>query len=535
MPPTQELFVKEKQQTHLSIDATDLMSRLDENLKGSFSGRNDRLFHLAMRFKNNDIALTDAENYGLKFVESDFLMKEILVTIRSAYKIAKTQFTEEQQKNFLADKEVHFAPNEAKNKEPLLQVSENLPEKGQNPNKTIEEYRQMRRATQKSKSNNAQIKTFLRYHYQFRRNIVANTIEYCVKKWGNWETLREYDLIDELLDEGFKSVEQSLTAFLGSSQVIDYDPFIGYFESLPTWDGIDYISNLANFVKTDDKMWWYTMFKKALVRNCACAIGHVNYNKQCIVLFGGTNTGKSKFIRFLVPPFLKKYLNENPNIGNKDDKDARLSIAKNFISNLDEIGNATERELKEMKSTFSKESVNERLIYDKSNSTMVRKATFWGSTDKDEFLIDEQGNVRWVVIRIKSILHDDGGEKGYNKKVDIDKVWAQAYHLLKNGFKFILTAEEMNYSEKINNEKHMRSTLEEELLLRYFMPAERTDETALFLTTTDIMIRLDDFTKKTSLRNVGIALKKLGYEKVYTTLNGMQAKGYFVILLKSEI
>jgi hypothetical protein len=535
MPPTQELLGKEKQQPNGSIDATDLMARLDENLKGSFSGRNDRLFHLAMRFKNNDIALTDAENYGLKFVESDFLMKEILVTIRSAYKIAKTQFTEEQQKNFLADKEVHFAPNEAKNKEPLLQVSENLPEKGQNPNKTIEEYRQMRRATQKSKSNNAQIKTFLRYHYQFRRNIVANTIEYCVKKWGNWETLREYDLIDELLDEGFKSVEQSLTAFLGSSQVIDYDPFIGYFESLPTWDGIDYISNLANFVKTDDKMWWYTMFKKALVRNCACAIGHVNYNKQCIVLFGGTNTGKSKFIRFLVPPFLKKYLNENPNIGNKDDKDARLSIAKNFISNLDEIGNATERELKEMKSTFSKESVNERLIYDKSNSTMVRKATFWGSTDKDEFLIDEQGNVRWVVIKIKSILHDDGGEKGYNKKVDIDKVWAQAYHLLKNGFKFILTAEEMNYSEKINNEKHMRSTLEEELLLRYFMPAERTDETALFLTTTDIMIRLDDFTKKTSLRNVGIALKKLGYEKVYTTLNGMQAKGYFVILLKSEI
>jgi hypothetical protein len=538
MPPTQAFFGKEKQQPNGFIDATDLMARLDENLKGSFSGRNERLFHLAMRFKNNDILLTDAENYGLTFVESDFGMKEILTTIRSAYKIAKAQFSEEQKRHFLAEKEIHSASNEAQQREIISHQSDmdsNLLENGQNPPKTIEAYRQMRRSNQKSKSNNAQIKKFLLHHYQFRRNIVANTIEYCVKKWEIWETLREYDLIDELLDEGFKSVEQSLTAFLGSSQVIDYDPFIGYFESLPAWNGVDYIRNLANYVKTDDKMWWYTMFKKALVRNCACAIGHVNYNKQCIVLFGGTNTGKSKFIRFLVPPVLKKYLNENPNIGNKDDKDARLSIAKNFISNLDEIGNATERELKEMKSTFSKESVNERLIYDKSNSTMARKTTFWGSTDKDEFLIDEQGNVRWVVIQLKSILHDDGGEKGYNQNINIDNVWGQAYHLLKNGFKFILTPEEMDYSEKNNRDNHMKTTLEEELLLRYFIPATRNNENAQFFTTTDIMLQLDHFSKKTTLRNVGIALKKLGYEKENTTLNGRKVKGYFAYFVNDKI
>jgi predicted P-loop ATPase len=393
----------------------------------------------------------------------------------------------------------------------------------------------MRRATQKSKSNNAQIKTFLLHHYQFRRNIVANTIEYCVKEWQNWETLREFDLIDELLDEGFKAVEQSLKAFLGSSQVVNYDPFLGYFESLPAWDEVDHISNLANYVKSEDRMWWYTMFKKALVRNCACAIGHVNYNKQCIVLVGGTNTGKSKFIRFLVPPTLKKYLNENPNIGNKDDKDARLSIAKNFITNLDEIGNMTQRELKEIKSTFSKENVNERLIYDKSNSTMTRKTTFWGSTDKEEFLIDEQGNVRWVVINIKTIYHHDGGENGYNRNIDIDKVWAQAYHLLQKGFKFALTAEEIEYSEKNNWENHMTITIEEELLLRYFMPAERKDENAHFLTTTDILIRLEEFSKKTTLRNVGIALKKLKYQKIYHTINESQTRGYFVFIMNNKI
>jgi hypothetical protein len=494
-----------------------------------------------MRFKNNDIALSDAESYATKFAESDFTIKEISSTLKSAYKIAKVQYTEEQKERFLGEKEAKMPPNEAikkekdpipkRKKQPFLELSTTEKEK----KRTFDEYRKLRRDRMPSKSMNAQIKNYLRHHYEFRRNIVANTIEYCVREVDNWETLREYDLIDELLDESFKSVEQSLTAFLGSSQVIDYDPFVGYFESLPEWDGVDYISKLANFVTADDKMWWQLMFKKALVRNCACATGFVNYNKQCVVLFGGSDAGKSMFIRFLVPPFLEKYFNENPNIANRDDKDARLSIAKNFITNLDDVGNIRETELKELKSTFSKESINERLIYDRSNTRMARKTTFWGTADKEEFLIDEQGNVRWVIVRIKSILHDEGGQKGYSKNIDMNNVWAQAYHLLKSGFRFTLTKDEIEYSEKNNKANYMKTTLEDELILRYYVSAERGTEKSVFLTATDITLRLEEFTKKVTLRNVGIALKKLGFEKVYHTLNGTKTKGYFVIQLIGTI
>jgi hypothetical protein len=67
------------------------------------------------------------------------------------------------------------------------------------------------------------------------------------------------------------------------------------------------------------------------------------------------------------------------------------------------------------------------------------------------------------------------------------------------------------------------------------MPAERKDDNAQFFTTTDIMIRLEDFSKKTSLRNVGIALKKLGYKKVHTILNGKDAKGYFAYCMINKI
>lgn len=57
----------------------------------------------------------------------------------------------------------------------------------------------------------------------------------------------------------------------------------------------------------------------------------------------------------------------------------------------------------------------------------------------------------------------------------------------------------------------------------------------MFLTTTDIALRLEEFSKKTNLRSVGIALTKLGYEKSRSTLNGKDAKGYFVIQLIGTI
>jgi predicted P-loop ATPase len=166
---------------------------------------------------------------------------------------------------------------------------------------------------------------------------------------------------------------------------------------------------------------------------------------------------------------------------------------------------------------------------------MARKTTFWGTADKEEFLIDEQGNVRWVIVRIKSILHDEGGQKGYSKNIDMNNVWAQAYHLLKSGFRFTLTKDEIEYSEKNNKANYMKTTLEDELILRYYVSAERGTEKSVFLTATDITLRLEEFTKKVTLRNVGIALKKLGFEKVYHTLNGTKTKGYFVIQLIGTI
>jgi phage anti-repressor protein len=76
-----------------------------------------------------------------------------------------------------------------------------------------------------------------------------------------------------------------------------------------------------------------------------------------------------------------------------------------------------------------------------------------------------------------------------------------------------------------------KTTLEEDLIRKGYRPAERKTENAIFLTATDITLHLETFSKKVGVRNVGIALKKLGFERLHRGIDGYQTKGYYVIKL----
>jgi phage anti-repressor protein len=76
-----------------------------------------------------------------------------------------------------------------------------------------------------------------------------------------------------------------------------------------------------------------------------------------------------------------------------------------------------------------------------------------------------------------------------------------------------------------------KTTLEEDLILKYYCPSHRKTDHSLFLTATDITARLEWFSKRVTVRNVGMALKKAGFERVPHSQKGGKVKGYFVIQL----
>ena len=64
------------------------------------------------------------------------------------------------------------------------------------------------------------------------------------------------------------------------------------------------------------------------------------------------------------------------------------------------------------------------------------------STNKDEFLTDETGSVRWLCFELIGKMNFT-----YKDKININDIWRQAYSLYKSGFAYQLTPEEIEENE----------------------------------------------------------------------------------------
>lgn len=509
-----------------------------QNLPG---GRNNFVYALACELARHGVPEALALGECYRHQENGFGEAEIKKSVASAYQTKSREFSDKQIARYLSMTEgantAHRLPVDQVRTDPAKgdQVKpDQVPAdqdggKGKAP--TDQEAGDLA-----NRPKFIRIRALLKRRYDFRMNMVALEIEYSKKGANSYQVLNENDLICELLEAGFSGVEAPLIALLKSSFVPQYDPFHEYFTKLPTWKegDTDHITHLANFISARDQHWFNLQFKKMLVRLVACALNVIPFNKQCFILKGEQNDGKSTFIRFLCPPKLAHYITDHININNKD---GLVTLCQNLIINLDELSQFQKQDVKKIKSIITLDHVKERLPYDRKPTRVRRRASFFGSTNDDEFLVDETGNVRWLVLEIKrhGVNHDKGGPNGYTA-VNIDLVYAQAYALLQSGFDFELTKEEIAKSER-NNQGYQVVTVEQELIQERFVPSSEDQEGAEFVTATEIMQTIESEIKTTiHLRNVGRALSILGFEKKQKFLkeHNAQRRGYWVKRLQKD-
>jgi predicted P-loop ATPase len=150
------------------------------------------------------------------------------------------------------------------------------------------------------------------------------------------------------------------------------------------------------------------------------------------------------------------------------------------------------------------------------------------STNHFDFLTDETGSVRWIIFNVLNINHDNGGQNGYCQ-IDINKVWAQAYAFLKDGFKCELTHDEINQTELLNR-RFIRVTPEMELITKYFKSSPKDSIQSFFHTSTTLEKNLREKGYKTTHIQLGRALKMLGFqqEQKYNNQLRYQEKGYWL-------
>jgi len=360
------------------------------------------------------------------------------------------------------------------------------------------------------------VEVWLRKNWDFAENVITQVTECKPKKEGGYEVLNLDSIYRKLQHVGFKFPFDKLKSLFKSDFVNRYNPFLDYFKDLEPWDGeTDYIKQLASYVKVEDQDFYEIQFKKALVRSIGCGL-FGRENRIVFVLVGEKqSTGKSTFIRFL-NPFGAKYYTESPLHNNKD---SSFSIAENFIYNLEELASLSNIDINRLKSIISMASIKERKAYARDAIEQPRRANFFASTNKTEFLTDTE-NTRWLCFNMESI------NWGYTTEVDIHKVWSQAYALYKDPkFSDQLTKEEAQ-ARDAKNKNYEINDYEKELIKRHFkICLENEGE---FYSNADILeILQEDGSKNLNSRFIGKNMVQLGFNRGIRKINDHTVRGYF--------
>ena len=362
------------------------------------------------------------------------------------------------------------------------------------------------------------VEFFLKTNWKFALNEVTQQTECRAAGEKEFDKLNIDSIFRRLQHAGFKFGLDKLKSLLSSDFVPNYNPFTDYFNNLPVWDNkIDYIKELAAYIETDHEQFFATQFKKSLVRSIRCALDGIE-NRIVFVLVGEKqNTGKSTFLRFL-NPFDRKYYIEAPI---RDNKDSEFAFAENFLYNLEELSSLNNIEINKLKAIISKATVKERRPYAHAAEEQPRRCSFWGSTNKSEFLTDTE-NTRWLCFDVKAI------DWSYKKEIDIHNVWSQAFSLYGDGrFNDQLTKSESDKRDQMNKGFEV-TDVEKELIMQNFSPTDRLG--GEFYSNSDILKAItekSDRAMKLNPKMIGKSMIQLGFLKGRKMINGHVMRGYY--------
>lgn len=378
-----------------------------------------------------------------------------------------------------------------------------------------------------------EVKDYLDLKYEFRRNELTLEIEIRPLEKDEFTLLDEAYInsiwIDLQLD-GYRVADTLLLKILNSKLIKEHNPLKEYFNGLPLYDGQkDYIGELAKTVDIADinvdgislRELWRPYLQKWLVASAATALSK-GTNHLCLILVGGQGVGKTSWLNKLCPPDMQEFLicsHINPSL--TDQNTANFLAEKWFVNIDDQLETIFGKDFNSMKAIITAPFVTNRKTWHKFTRKRKRTCSFMGSVNNPKFLTDTE-NRRYLVFTADAI--------DFTHKIDMVKVWAQALHLLDQGFSYWFTQEEIQQLNKIND-IYRQVPPEEEYLIKMFEPCEPTNEQAMFLMPSEILSKINAWSgMKLSIRRLSAAMDKLGYGKpISRRIQGSPRKVYAVI------
>ena len=314
-------------------------------------------------------------------------------------------------------KEVGVVSSEGNRKEAAPVFSKNIEkEAGLVPSKE---------AVKKAKSCSLmqEVTAFLTSRYRFRFNVLTEETEVAdVANITNIENnlpdahLR-YAKVDErwmntlsmeAIETGIDCWDRDIQRFVRSRRISEYHPFTTYFEQLPEWDGKDRVSALARRV-SDDPVWVNGFHRWMLglsaqwmqFRSDTNSTNRAN-SVAPLLVSSRQGLGKSTFCRLLMPDVLKAYYTESYDLGSPASAEAKLAACG--LINLDEFDKLSASKMPLLKNLMQASALNIRKAYKRSASALPRIASFIGTSNREDLLVDRTGSRRFLCVSLEHAI-----------------------------------------------------------------------------------------------------------------------------------
>ena len=369
-----------------------------------------------------------------------------------------------------------------------------------------------------------EIEQWLRQNIELRHNVITMRKEY---RWltsggGEWENFDDEAFNDvwRRLQKIKPTKDDHLRKTVDSSFVADFNPFRDYLESLPPWNGDDYIRALALGVTVaggfDEWCRFVECLRKWLVAMVAGWLDPETVNHEVLVFIGRQGIYKTTWMNALLPPPLRSYFCTQAGVGDNP-KDEELALTQYGLISCEELDTMTTREMNKMKRAVTLSYVNVRPPFGRYTVHRKHIASFCGTGNNEKFLNDPTGTRRWLAFKVENI------ESPQTLPFDYEGIYSQAYYLYRNGFEYWFSGNETAAIDQCNS-RFKVANLERQLVYRYYrLPAGA--DTGEFVDVGTAMQHMGAITQRLRKEAVDQAFIDLGFEA--TVADGMP--GYLAV------
>jgi predicted P-loop ATPase len=200
-----------------------------------------------------------------------------------------------------------------------------------------------------------------------------------------------------------------------------FDPFLGYLEQLPAWDGIGRVDTWLSVLggaedsiihRAFGAIWLLQAVYRTLRPGC-----QADYT---LILEGGQGIGKSTMLRALVPdPSL--FDDGLKPIDHSAGKDNLIKLGGPAILELAELGALRKGDVEFIKAFLTAREDTYRQPFAEEPITMLRRCVFAGTTNSSQYLRDSTGNRRFFPVKLS-----DAKINIELVKANRDQIWAEA-------------------------------------------------------------------------------------------------------------